>query len=57
VQPAHLAGVRFEDGLVTRMMAEVRNQSGILPLLQFALTELFERRANNTISLTAPIGL
>src|SRR5439155_12072208 len=35
--PAGAAGVRFEPGLVSRIFADVRDQPGGLPLLQYAL--------------------
>ena len=44
VQPAAGVGVEFEAGLVERMVNEVRGEAGALPLLEFALTELFEDR-------------
>ena len=37
------AGPRFERGLAARIVADVVDQPGALPLLQYALTELFER--------------
>ena len=43
-EPALRAGSRFEPGLVARIVADVVDQPGALPLLQYALTELFERR-------------
>lgn len=42
VEPAAHAGVSFEPGLVTRIVADFIDQPGALPLLQYALTELFE---------------
>jgi hypothetical protein len=42
-RPAQRVGVRFEPGLVTQIVADVRDQPGALPLLQYALTELFAR--------------
>jgi WD40 repeat protein/serine/threonine protein kinase len=44
IGPAERVGMRFEPGLVPAIIAEVNQQPGALPLLQFALTELFERR-------------
>jgi WD40 repeat protein/serine/threonine protein kinase len=43
-RPADQAGVVFEPGLVQKIMQEIEEQPGILPLLQYALTELFKRR-------------
>jgi WD40 repeat protein/serine/threonine protein kinase len=41
--PAARAGVRVEKGLVSQIITEVNAQPGALPLLQYTLTELFER--------------
>jgi len=43
-QPVSAAGHRFEDGLVERMLAEVQGEPVCLPLLQFAASQLWERR-------------
>jgi DNA-binding SARP family transcriptional activator len=43
VRPAQSVGVELEAGLVTEVIADVARQPGELPLLQYALTELFER--------------
>ena len=42
--PAYRVGAVLEEGLVEAIIADVREQPGALPLLQYALTELFERR-------------
>ncbi len=42
--PSERVGVIFEQGLVEQIVSTMNYQSGALPLLQFALTELFERR-------------
>ena len=42
--PAFRVGAVLEDGLVDTIIEDVREQPGALPLLQYALTELFERR-------------
>jgi tetratricopeptide (TPR) repeat protein len=52
-QPAALAQVRFEPGLVDRILAQVEAQPGSLPLLEFALTELWERREGRLITHAA----
>ena len=44
VGPARRAGVGVEPGLVAALVADVRGQPGALPLLQFTLAELFDRR-------------
>jgi WD40 repeat protein/DNA-binding SARP family transcriptional activator/tRNA A-37 threonylcarbamoyl transferase component Bud32 len=48
--PAAAAGVRFEPGLVSRIIADVRDQPGGLPLLQYALTELFAARPTDLLT-------
>jgi WD40 repeat protein/DNA-binding SARP family transcriptional activator len=51
--PAERVGVSLEPGLVAQLVADVAGEPGSLPLLQFALTELFERRKGPVISLEA----
>jgi len=51
--PAEEVGVRLEPGLVAAITAEVHEQPGALPMLQYALTELFDRRQDHTLSLEA----
>jgi uncharacterized protein YjbI with pentapeptide repeats len=43
-KPADLQGVTFEDGLVDRILDDVRDEPGNLPLLEFALTALWEQQ-------------
>ncbi len=54
-QPARLDDVRvtFEDGLVTDILFAVRDEIGALPLLQFTLDQLFERRDGQTLTHVA----
>jgi WD40 repeat protein/serine/threonine protein kinase len=52
-QPAAQAGVLFETGLVTQIVADVRDQPGALPLLQYALTELFAHRQGRQLTQAA----
>lgn len=42
--PARRVGAVLEDDLIETIIDDVREQPGALPLLQYALTELFERR-------------
>jgi serine/threonine protein kinase/WD40 repeat protein len=56
-EPALMEGVQFEDGLVSRIVADVNYQPGALPLLQYALTELFERRKGRTLTQAAYLEL
>jgi len=51
--PAEWVGVRSEPGLVAEMIADVAHQPGALPLLQYALTELFERRNDEGLTLAS----
>jgi WD40 repeat protein/transcriptional regulator with XRE-family HTH domain len=48
--PAQRAGLRLERGLVSTIIRETGNQPGTLPLLQHALSELFERRDGRTLT-------
>lgn len=48
--PAERVGVVFEPGLVAQIVSEMNYQAGALPLLQYALTELFERRQGRMMS-------
>ncbi|HSG25876.1 MAG TPA: protein kinase, partial [Anaerolineales bacterium] len=50
VQPAKGVGVEFEEGLVTSIINEAHYQSGALPLMQYALTELFELREDRMLT-------
>jgi len=43
-QPAYLVGCEPEPSLTERLLADVKGQPGALPLLQFALKELWEKR-------------
>lgn len=52
-EPVARVGVRFEAGLVSRIVAESLDQPGSLPLLQFALTELFDNRSGSTVTTNA----
>ena len=49
--PAQQAGVRMQPDLVMAIISEVIDQPGALPLLQFALTELFEQQQNGSLTL------
>jgi WD40 repeat protein len=51
--PARRARVSFEQGLPSAIVSEVNEQPGVLPMLQYALTELFERRSENIINFQA----
>lgn len=53
VAPGERVGISWAPKLVSLVIAEVKDQPGTLPLLQYALTELFERRDGNTITESA----
>ena len=46
VEPARKAGVVVEPALLAQLMADMGDEPGALPLLQFALFQLFERTSN-----------
>jgi serine/threonine protein kinase len=52
-KPAERAGASFDQGLVASIVAEVNYQTGALPLLQYALTELFEQRKGRLLTREA----
>jgi WD40 repeat protein/DNA-binding SARP family transcriptional activator len=51
--PAGSVGVDLEEGLLARIVADVVDEPGALPLLQYALTELYERRNGATLTRAA----
>ena len=51
--PANNVGLAFEPDLVTRILDDVGDEPGALPLLQFALTELVEHRENRMLTKSA----
>ncbi len=51
--PAERVGAVLEHGLVDVIIDDVREQPGALPLLQYALTELFERREGALLTKSA----
>ncbi len=53
VQPAQRAGLTVDAGLVPQIAADVAEQPGTLPLVQYALTELFDRRVDGRLTLDA----
>jgi len=50
VPPAGKLGVSFEAGLVERILEDVEDQPGNLPLLEFALTELWNKRTSKELT-------
>ncbi|MEH1819446.1 MAG: WD40 repeat domain-containing protein, partial [Nostoc sp.] len=52
-KPAGKLGVTFQDGLVERILDDVEDEPGNLPLLEFALTELWKRRTGKQLTHAA----
>jgi len=52
-RPAARAGVRVEPELVAALVADMTEQPGALPLLQYTLSELFEGRVDGRLTLDA----
>ncbi|MAU11726.1 MAG: hypothetical protein CL607_18015, partial [Anaerolineaceae bacterium] len=50
VGPVERMGMVFEDGLVAHMVSQTTYQAGALPLLQFALTALFDLREGHKLT-------
>ena len=53
VGPAEQVGLKFEDGLVDRLVKEILGEPAGLPLLQFTLLKLWGLRERNRITLEA----
>jgi WD40 repeat protein/energy-coupling factor transporter ATP-binding protein EcfA2 len=51
-EPAKLQAYRFENGLLGAILQDIGKEQGCLPLLQFALTELWEKRDRHKQQLT-----
>ena len=48
--PAEKMGVKLEDGLTQRILDHVKQEPGNLPLLEFALTELWEKQSRGLLT-------
>jgi hypothetical protein len=53
IAPAERVGLRLEAGLLPTILNDLAEQPGMLPLLQYALTELYQRREGLTLTLAA----
>ena len=53
VGPAEAVGATAELSLVAEVVGDVTDQPGALPLMQYALTETFERRRDGVLTLEA----
>jgi len=51
IKPLEQVGVNIEPELVPIIIGEVKEQPGILPLLQFTLTELFDRSQGQSLTI------
>ncbi|MGE0475067.1 MAG: hypothetical protein AB7P17_15640, partial [Nitrospirales bacterium] len=49
--PAHLLNHEFEEGLVDTILKDISAQPGALPLLEYALMELWDRRRGRLLTL------
>jgi hypothetical protein len=52
-KPSEKLGVTFQEGLVKRILDDVDSEPGNLPLLEFALTELWKRRRGKQLTHAA----
>ncbi len=52
-EPARLAGLELEPGLARRILADVSDEPGALPLLEHLLLELWRRRRGRLLTLEA----
>jgi basic membrane lipoprotein Med (substrate-binding protein (PBP1-ABC) superfamily)/DNA-binding SARP family transcriptional activator len=52
-EPAARSGVRLEPALLAELLADVIGEPGALPLFQYALTELFDRREGDVLTVAA----
>ncbi len=52
-KPAALQSVQFEINLIDRLLDDVGEEEGSLPLLEFALTELWQHQSQHTLTLAA----
>jgi len=54
--PAKAVGLRFEAGLVETIMEDAQRARHTLPLLQFALTQLWEQQTRGTLTYDAYVA-
>jgi WD40 repeat protein len=52
-EPARLAGLRLEPGLIDLVLRDVAGEPGALPLMSHALHETWERRDGRTLTVAA----
>ncbi len=52
-KPAELVGLKFEDGVVDALLKDILGEPAALPLLQFTLLKLWEKRERNRVTWRA----
>ncbi|MEC4817417.1 MAG: hypothetical protein SAK29_29715, partial [Scytonema sp. PMC 1069.18] len=52
-KPAELVGLKFEEGLVDKLIQDILGEPAALPLLQFTLLKLWESRERNRVTQKA----
>ncbi|PID58867.1 hypothetical protein CSB45_02385 [candidate division KSB3 bacterium] len=52
-EPAHRCGVEIESGLTNQILESIQHEPGHLPLLQFALSKLWEKQQYKRLTLAA----
>ncbi|MEH2359929.1 nSTAND1 domain-containing NTPase [Nostoc sp.] len=52
IEPAKLQGHSVEEGLLLKILEDVKQEPGFLPLMEFALTKLWEKRDQEKHQLT-----
>ena len=52
-KPAEVVGLKIQDGLTKIILDEVTNNPGELPLLEFALEELWKQRSDRQLTIAA----
>jgi energy-coupling factor transporter ATP-binding protein EcfA2 len=57
VEPAGQRDVAFEEGLVETILADVGREPGNLPLLEFALTQMWGRQEDHYLTLASYSGV
>jgi len=53
VEPASRRGVTCEPALLAELLSDVLGEPGALPIFQYALTELFDRREDDRLSVAS----
>jgi hypothetical protein len=51
--PAQVVGLRYEAGLVDRLLNDAQAEAGSLPRLQYALYQLFRKRTDSRLTIAA----